>query len=676
MNLSLSSRIANGYGSNNGANVSATVNQGAQSVSGNYTDITYSMSATYFCNAGWTWGGATRTNCGWFDLLINGVTVATIGLSVVAGWGNGTSIGTKSGTYRVTHNADGTKSVSVQIRINSGTDPLNGGVYYQAATGGAQTLTLSTIPRTSKVSLDKSSLECNGSNKFTIKTNRASGSFTHTITYGFGSTSGTIATGVGDSCTWTPGKSLLSQIPNAQSGWGTITCKTYSGSTLIGQSTVDFTLTVGSTSKPSLSGLTIAEQTSIVSQKAGSNATMALLSVKRVTVNASAKDGASVSSVKVANNGKSVTLSKSGSQYYGSISSVTSGTYTVTVTDSRGLTTSQEVKQTFYNYTRPTIESVSFTRATQTGDEGSLKASGKYANLLSNTVTIQVTRTGLSAATITGSKNSGSWNFSKSYTDLIYTNSYTATIKITDSFGQVAQLNVVLARSQPVLWIGKTKAKVNGMDLFGEQKSSIPEGSDLNDYKTTGVYHQSTDAGAQNGLNYPTNHAGVLIVYGNSNMTFQQYQSYYDDTLWTRRWYNWGKNWSSWKLANINAVYPVGSIYMSVNSTNPGTLFGGTWQRIEGRFLLGASSTYGAGSTGGEASHTLTTNEMPNHVHDASNGVGSHFITDGRESGYGSARLSQGGGAFVLSGLMTTGGGWSHNNMPPYLSVYIWKRTA
>ena len=67
---------------------------------------------------------------------------------------------------------------------------------------------------------------------------------------------------------------------------------------------------------------------------------------------------------------------------------------------------------------------------------------------------------------------------------------------------------------------------------------------------------------------------------------------------------------------------------------------------------------------------------MPNHVHDASNGVGTHFVTDGRESGYGSARLSQGGGAFVLSGLMTTGGGWSHNNMPPYLAIYIWKRTA
>lgn len=680
MNLSLSSRIANGYGSNNGANVSATVNQGSQSIDGNYTDITYSMSATYFCNAGWTWGGATRTNCGWFDLLINGVTVATIGLSVVAGWGNGTSIGTKSGTYRVTHNADGTKSVTVQIRINSGTDPLNGGVYYQAATGGAQTLTLSTIPRTSKVSLDRSSLECNGSNKFTIKTNRASGSFTHTITYGFGSTSGTIATGVGDSTTWTPGKNLLSQIPNAQSGWGTITCKTYSGNTLIGTSTVDFTLTVGSTSKPSLSGLTIAEQTSIVSQKAGSNATMALLSTKRVTVNASAKDGASVSSVKVTNNGKSVTLTKSGSQYVGSISAVTSGKYTVTVTDSRGLSTSQDVSQTYYAYTYPTIESASFSRTSQTGSAGSLTASGKYANMLSNTVTITVTRTGLSAATITGTKSNGSWNFSKSYSDLTYTSSFTATIKITDSFGQVAQINVVLARSQPVLWIGKTDVRINGdpaTNFYRARNRYLGDGVDLNTLKDSGYYIQNTDAGAQNGSNYPVPHAGVLNVYWSSSFTFQQYQSYYDDSLYIRRYYDWQDQWSKWqKLMGIDKIYPVGSIYMSVNSTNPGTLFGGTWQRIEGRFLLGASSTYGAGSTGGEASHTLTTNEMPNHVHDASNGVGSHFVTDGRESGYGSARLSQGGGAFVLSGLMTTGGGWSHNNMPPYLSVYIWKRTA
>ena len=673
MNLNLSSRIANGYGSNNGANVSATVNQGTQSIDGNYTDISYSMSATYFCNAGWTWGGATRTNCGWFDLLINGVTVATIGLSVVNGWGNGTSIGTKSGTYRVTHNSDGTKSVSVQIRINSGTDPLNGGVYYQPANGGAQTLTLSTIPRTSKVSLNTSTLECNGSNKFTIKTNRASGSFTHAITYGFGGASGTIATGVGDSTTWIPSKSLLFQIPNAQSGRGTITCKTYSGSKLIGTSTVDFTLTVGSTSKPSLSGLIIAEQTSIVSSKAGSNATVALLSNKKVTVTASAKDGASVSSVKVSNNGKSVTLSKSGSQYVGSISSVTSGKYTVTVTDRRGLSTSQEVSQTFYDYFYPTIESINFGRTTQTGSNGMLTASGKYANMLSNTVTIQVTRTGLSQAVITGTKNSGSWNFSKSYSDLTYINSYTATIKITDSFGQVAQINAVLARSQPVLWIGKTKVKVNGLEVFGEQKASIPSGANLNDYTTTGIYYQTADGNAQNGSNYPCRYSGSLSVSHSSNMVFQQYHSYYDDSLYIRRWYN--NAWASWKRhVGIDSMYPVGSIYMSTVSTNPNTLFGfGTWHRIEGRFLLGASSTYGAGSQGGESNHRLTLDEIPSHSHRqyvtaatvSGAGIRTDYSSDARSNAY-----DQG----INTGA--AGGGKAHNNMPPYLAVYIWERTA
>ena len=61
--------------------------------------------------------------------------------------------------------------------------------------------------------------------------------------------------------------------------------------------------------------------------------------------------------------------------------------------------------------------------------------------------------------------------------------------------------------------------------------------------------------------------------------------------------------------------YPVGSIYLSVNSTNPGTIFGGTWEQIKDRFLLACGSTYSNGSTGGEAKHTLTTNEMPSHSH-------------------------------------------------------------
>ena len=125
--------------------------------------------------------------------------------------------------------------------------------------------------------------------------------------------------------------------------------------------------------------------------------------------------------------------------------------------------------------------------------------------------------------------------------------------------------------------------------------------------------------------------------------------------------------------------YPVGSIYMSINNTNPSTLFGGTWEQIKDTFLLSAGDTYTAGATGGEAEHTLTTNEMPSHSHNFVNG-GSALclgVTSGTEITGGFAS-----GAYWnnvnkrRSDIASTGGGQPHNNMPPYLTVYMWKRTA
>lgn len=139
----------------------------------------------------------------------------------------------------------------------------------------------------------------------------------------------------------------------------------------------------------------------------------------------------------------------------------------------------------------------------------------------------------------------------------------------------------------------------------------------------------------------------------------------------------------------LDNVYPIGSIYMNVNSTNPGTLFGGTWEQIQGKFLLGMSSSYPAGSQGGEASHTLTTEEMPSHGHNPANQSGYYgFITNSKKVfEVGDMGSQSGSGRYypystaafdvsrnTLTG--TTGGGNSHNNMPPYLSIYIWKRTA
>ena len=128
--------------------------------------------------------------------------------------------------------------------------------------------------------------------------------------------------------------------------------------------------------------------------------------------------------------------------------------------------------------------------------------------------------------------------------------------------------------------------------------------------------------------------------------------------------------------ASIKNPFPVGAIYMSVDCTlSPDIIFGGTWERIGGRFLLGADSTYAAGSTGGEAAHTLTYNEMPSHSHqvsmkDISNDTA---IYQGTGSIYDNVCRSQ---ATLPKTTTEAGGGQAHNNMPPYLAVYMWKRTA
>ena len=112
--------------------------------------------------------------------------------------------------------------------------------------------------------------------------------------------------------------------------------------------------------------------------------------------------------------------------------------------------------------------------------------------------------------------------------------------------------------------------------------------------------------------------------------------------------------------------YPVGSIYMSISDVSPATLFGGTWERIKDVFLLSAGDTYTAGSTGGEATHTLTINEMPSHDHS----VTKLNTAERGATGY-NATWANGN---TVTG--STGGDQPHNNMPPYLTVYMWKRVS
>lgn len=131
------------------------------------------------------------------------------------------------------------------------------------------------------------------------------------------------------------------------------------------------------------------------------------------------------------------------------------------------------------------------------------------------------------------------------------------------------------------------------------------------------------------------------------------------------------------KAELLDAVYPIGSLYMSVNAADPNTLFGGTWERLKDRFLLAAGDTYAAGATGGEAAHTLTVEEMPSHNHSLSDPIDKNSIKLGSMTGDANWALTKRAASYDYN-LTTnnTGGGAAHNNMPPYLTVYMWKRTA
>ena len=136
-----------------------------------------------------------------------------------------------------------------------------------------------------------------------------------------------------------------------------------------------------------------------------------------------------------------------------------------------------------------------------------------------------------------------------------------------------------------------------------------------------------------------------------------------------------------------NELYPVGSIYMSTENTSPASMFGGTWEQIKDCFLwatgditsitytkngVSVTRTLTAGSRGGETTHTLTTNEMPRHQHN---------VYTGGNAGSGSSPSLNTNRINVSSYEWFTvsevaGGNQAHNNMPPYLAVYCWKRIS
>lgn len=149
-----------------------------------------------------------------------------------------------------------------------------------------------------------------------------------------------------------------------------------------------------------------------------------------------------------------------------------------------------------------------------------------------------------------------------------------------------------------------------------------------------------------------------------------------------------GRTYNNIPLPNslTDLVYPVGSVYMSINDTDPSLLFGGVWEQIKDRFLLSAGDNYNAGDIGGEANHTLTVDEIPSHTHTYGESGYNALITNataafqsgdmGVQTGTGRHYPFTTTGAQYIRSTNTNsaGGGQAHNNMPPYLTVYMWQR--
>ncbi len=277
---------------------------------------------------------------------INGV--YTVWVQGAASYGAGTY--TISDSYRVIpHDANGNADATVVSAVQD----TNGSF---ALSVTVTTLTLPNIPRGTTPSISGGGGFTTGSES-TISLPRADSSYTHDVSYSFGSQTGTIATGVGVSTTWTPPHSLLTEIPNSVSGTVDITVVTKQGATVIGSKKVGFSLTAAPTVVPVVSAVTWTDQNSVVATNIG--AFVQGQSIIKGTVSASGTQGSTIVS-------KSLTIAGTPFSETQAWQPTVSGTVagSGSATDSRSRTGTKNQDFSVLPYTPPTITDVLIRRAT------------------------------------------------------------------------------------------------------------------------------------------------------------------------------------------------------------------------------------------------------------------------------------------------------------------------
>lgn len=603
----------------------------------------------------------------------------------------------------VTHNAAGECTVVVDTYMDTA---ISEGEIELWESKTLDTIARSSAPTVSATSTDMGS-------KVQISTNRKSNSLTHDLAYSFeGGDYVTFATDVDDSYVWTV-PDLASSVPNAASGTVTIRCTTKNGDDEIGTATVAMTLTVPTSVVPTISNVVIKEATTGLAQKFG--AYVQHKSTLNVAITAAGAKGSTIANYKtlvanVAYTDASFTTSElTGSGLQNVI---------VSVTDSRGRTASKIVSVNVLAYEPPKITEFKAYRCNQDGtpnDEGiyAYVTSAHSVSSLNDKNTAEISFeyrkeadpdwTLLGGSSMVPLVGSGSGildtTFSVDY-------QYRFRQTLTDWFGVPTTYTITLTSSDVILdissdgtglGIGKVSQRSNatefGRPIYDRHDKRITNG--------LAIYTGSGDAAVDpdttldhtvlTDLNTPTEAFYYVCTYFYSDKTDASNKAQMaipyntaGDSIYYRHKYN--NKWSTWQKPNDPlSAYPVDSIYISYSHTSPAALFGGTWTRIESRFLWGVPQTDTIGSTGGAQTHTLTSNEMPSHTHEfrysTDNGSTWNGASAGRDGTIGDDNylgMSRSVTAFASYQVKLTwvGGGAAHNNMPPYINVSIWRRTA
>ena len=387
-----------------------------------------------------------------------------------------------SAALKIAHTPDGSKSFTI-----SG---FSGWIYASGNTyASSQTFTLPTIPRASSVSCSTANI---GSNA-TITINRASTSFTHTLTYSFGSLSGTIATKTSSTnISWTIPNTFYGQIPNSKSGTGTITCDTYNGSTLIGSKSTSFTATVSeSASKPTLSPTAVDSNTTTTALTGNSSKFIKYYSNASVATGAKARNSATLKSQKITCGAKSITSAS------GTINAVESGSFTFSATDSRGYTTTQTVNKTLIEYIKLTCSLNA--GAPTTAGVATLKISGNYWDgtfgALANTLTVQYRYKAQGGSygswtTVSATKSNNTYNATATISGLNYQTTYVFQARAIDKLA-TKNTNEQTRRTTPVFDWSKNDFRVNGD--FRVTGATTLDGNLTGKY-ITGTWLQTTEA--------------------------------------------------------------------------------------------------------------------------------------------------------------------------------------